>query len=215
MHHSEAVFLANHLRLLVEWDARASVRLQLRGQFLGVFGAPPTGCISFAALPLIAASDDAVALDRTVSAGRLRDVLGDVANGEHDRAVSVPDAVTGPAELAALPPSADWELTGSAIAAEAVPYVTEAVTEFHRRVPPNADADASQRVAEEIWSRRPWADVPVRVLHTARNLGFLAEPDSEIHGGRSGTWSRLSTPPGQVFAQDDVGSLSLRLMSLN
>ena len=53
MRHSEVVFLAAYLKQLVDWDARACVRIQQRGSAAGFFGAPPTGCISFIALPFV------------------------------------------------------------------------------------------------------------------------------------------------------------------
>ena len=216
MRYAEAAFLANYLQTLGEWDARASVRIQQRGAVIGVFGAPPTNCISFVALPLLAApmDSDKALVDHTVSAGRLRDIIGDVSiPGIGERLVRLPDAVTGPAELSVLPPGDGWEALDQTRAGFLARIVEEATTDFKRRIPEGkANSDEAQRVAQEIWSRPGWSDVPIRALHTARRLGFLAKSDAPVQAAKLQGWARLATPAGQVFAQESVGNLSLRLL---
>ena len=73
----EALHLAAFLGRIVGWDERAAVRVQARGGVVGVFAPCPLDVLVFVALPLAAPVDDPI--DTTVSAGRLRDVIGDVA----------------------------------------------------------------------------------------------------------------------------------------
>lgn len=216
LRYPEATFLAGYLRVLVEWDARACVRLLQRRAVVGVFGAPPTGCLSFVALPLVTGDLDAPApvADRTVSAGRLRDIIGDVTvRVDQDRIVQIPEAVTGPAELALLPPSDGWEASGSSAARTVVEVVDQAVAQFKSRVPNSqTDPEIAEREADRIWSRPGWEGIPIRALHTAKALGFLTNLDAQVAAARLPGWSRFSTPAGQVFTPDEVGTLSLRLL---
>jgi len=212
--HAEAAFLARYLKTLVDWDARASVRVQHTGRAMGVFGSPPTGCITFIALPLAVVGElNPPVADRTVSAGRLRDIVGDVSYDRGPIVMAMPDAVTGPAELAVLPPGAGWELVGNGGAAgELGAVVDESIAEFRRRVPTNTGAEISQRTAEEIWSKPGWSGLPVRTLHTARKLGFLSNADAPVKAAKAPGWTRLATPSGQVFTSDQIGNLSLNLI---
>lgn len=216
LRYPETVFLAGFLRVLVEWDARACVRLLQRREVVGLFGAPPTGCLAFIALPLVVGDLDSPApvADRTISAGRLRDIIGDVTvRVDQDRTVQIPEAVTGPAELALLPPSDGWAAAGSTTAGAVVDVVEAAVAQFRSRVP-NADVnpEMAEREADRIWSRPGWQAVPVRALHTAKALGFLSNAEAQVAAARLPGWSRFSTPAGQVFTPDEVGTLSLRLL---
>lgn len=220
MRHSEVVFLAAYLQKLAEWDARGCVRLQQRGSFVGVFGAPPTGCISFIALPLSSAGEASEQVqDRTVSAGRLRDIIGDVSRaprGFAGREIRIPEPVTGPLELMDLPPSAGWQVTGEGVASDALVDVEAAVADFASRAgePGSIPDDQAQRIANEIWSRTGWGGLSVRVLHTASRLGFLSNEEAAIKAATGDGWQRLATGAGQVFARDSVGNLSLPLTVL-
>ena len=220
MRHSEVVFLAAYLKQLVDWDARACVRIQQRGSAAGFFGAPPTGCISFIALPLSSAGEQQDQVhDRTVSAGRLRDILGDVTvapRGFAGRELKMPDPASGPLELLELPPTSGWELTAEGSAADAVPSIDAAIAEFRRRVGagPDVDEAAAQRVANEIWSQQGWGEVPIRVLQTAKLLGFLANEEALIQTAHLAGWNRLRTGAGQVFAKTEASNLTLSLTVL-
>ena len=215
MRYAEVVFLASYLNHLTEWDARASVRITQRDRVVGFFGAPPTGCITFIAVPLSsAAEEEEVVHGRTVSAGRMRDVLGDVSRpprGFAGRRLRVPDPVTGPLELLSLPPLSGWQGTDSTTAGALSPLIDDAMIEFRRRVPPDAgvDAAAAQRVAEEIWSRPALSEVPIRAVHTARRLGFLAKDSASVDMAAAPGWTRLSTPSGQVFTSEGASYLTL------
>lgn len=223
--HAEAVFLAGYLTKLVEWDAKACVRLRRKGRVVGVFGAPPTGCISFVAVPLQEqhAFDDSTPdpdLDRVVSAGRLRDVLGDVAHapvGDSNRRMQIPEAVTGPVELAMLPPQQGWLVEGEIEAGVLDGGVQQALADYRSQIEPDSvapDAAAkAQRVADEIWARPIVGKLPTRGAHTAKLLGFLANPDVNVTILNTKNWTRLNSPSGQVFCPEEYGSLALRLMT--
>lgn len=222
--HAEAVFLARYLAKLVEWDAKACVRLRRKGRVVGVYGAPPTGCISFVALPIQEehAFDDSTPdpdLDRVVSAGRLRDVLGDVSHapvGDSNRRLQIPEAVTGPTELAMLPPQQGWEVEGQIGAGVLDGGVAKALDDYRSQIDPESTApDAAaraQRVADEIWARPIVGTLPTRGAHTAKLLGFLSNPDVNITILNNRGWTRLNSPSGQVFCPEEFGSLALRLI---
>lgn len=220
MRHAEVVFLAAYLKQLVDWDAKACVRIKQRGSVAGFFGAPPTGCISFVAVPLSSEGEPNERIeDRTVSAGRLRDVLGDVSvapRGFAGRQLKIPEPVSGPLELLDLPPTAGWELTAEAPAADALPSIEAAVADFRSRVDPAGGVDeaAAQRVANEIWSRKGWSDLPIRILQTAKLLGFLANDTATIRSAHLPGWDRLATGAGQVFSKEETANLSLSLTVL-
>lgn len=218
MRQSECAFVANYLRVLVEWDARAAVRIQQRGTVVGIWGAPPTQCLTFIAVPLSSAGEDPIT-DRTVSAGRLRDCLGDVsttARGFGGRSINVPEAVVGSLELMRLPPREHWEPIKTGTAQDVVPGIDAAIGEFRQRVPQAPlDPTSGQRVADEIWSRPGWGTIPIRALHTAKSLGFLANSQAPVQAQTQTGWTRFITASGQVFSSAEVGTLSLRLTTLN
>lgn len=220
MRHGEVVFLAAYLKQLIEWDARACVRIQQRGSVAGFFGAPPTGCISFVALPLSSEGPpDEHVDDRTVSAGRLRDILGDVTvvpRGFAGRQLKMPDPVSGPLELLDLPPMTGWESRADGDAIDAMPSLDAATADFRKRVPPNGgvDDETAQRIANEIWSRKGWGDLPIRVLQTAKLLGFLSNTEAAIHSAHIAGWDRLATGAGQVFSKTENSNLTLSLTVL-
>jgi|GEM_PF-676617 len=205
MRQGEAAFLASYLHVLQEWDGRASVRMQQRDSIIGVYGSPPTECYSFVAIPLASAGDpDKSFGDRTVSVGRMRDCLGDVstpARGVAGRPISIPEAITGAPSLAMLPPKSDWESVATSEVSQVAPIIESAIEEFKRRAPDN-DPEAAQRLADEIWDRPGWSGVPIRALHTARSLGFLAKPEAPVQAMTRPGWFRLVTPSGQIFAQE-------------
>jgi len=212
--HSEAAFLAGYLRVLAEWDMRACVRLVSRGKTLGVFGAPPTGCMSFIAIPLVIAPEP---MDFAVIAGRFRDVLGDLSTPSvGPREVPLPESVSTPMELITLPPGNGWSLDEAATVEELTPVVDAALAEFKRRIPldESVNSDQAQRVAQEIWSRPGLGQVPLRSLHTARSLGMLNNPEATVQAATTTGWTRLATPSGQLFATDDSGNLGIRLALL-
>lgn len=206
--------MAGYLRVLADWDLRACVRIVSRGRTLGVFGAPPTECISFIAIPMVSALPP---LDVAVIAGRFRDLLGDVSKPSvGPREVPLPEAVSTPMELISLPPGTGWLPDATATAAELIPVVEAASEEFKRRIPNDGstESDQAQRVAQEIWSRPGLGNAPLRSLHTAKSLGMLNNPEATIQAAATPDWTRLATPSGQIFAATNTTNLGIRLANL-
>lgn len=205
----EAAHLAAFLGRIVGWDERAAVRVQARGGVVGVYAPSPLDVLVLVALPL--AEPVAEAVDTTVSAGRLRDVIGDVARLAGESAVVLPDPVTGSASLAVLPPAAPWAPGEHGIAGDVSPRVDEAVARFRASVPASGSFHA-ELVAEATWDAPGWGGLPMRALHAARLLGFLAHPGAHIETATISGWKRLVTPAGQVFVRSNAGPARLSLV---
>ena len=205
----EAAHLAAYLGRIVGWDERAAVRVQARGGVVGVYAPSPLDVLVLVALPLAERVDDQV--DTTVSAGRLRDVFGDVARLAAETDVVLPDPVTGSASLAVLPPTAPWSPGERGMAGDVMPRVDEAVARFRASVPSTGSFHA-ELVAEATWDAPGWGGVPMRALHAARLLGFLAHPGARIETATVSGWKRLVTPAGQVFVRTSAGPARLSLV---
>ena len=206
----EALHLAAYLGRIVGWDERAAVRVQARGGVVGIFAPCPLDVLVFVALPL---SEPVVEpLDTTVSAGRLRDVIGDVARlaPDTDTDVTLPDAVTGSSSLAVLPPTSPWAPGERGMAGDVIPKVDEAVAKFRASVP-STGSFQSELLAEAAWDAPGWGGVPMRALHAARLVGFLTHPGARIETGTTSGWKRFSAPGGQVFVRNAAGPVRLRL----
>jgi hypothetical protein len=216
LRYDEAAYVAAHLRRLTTWNQRAVVRLQLSGETLGVFGSPPFDCVSFIAVPLAEPLDDPVELDTMVSAGRLRDVIGDVsARSQVLRLVTVPDEVAPIAELAVLPPRAPWLPADRGLAGDVRPMVAAAVQEFTTRSAGVTQQLVLQSLADEIWSRPGWGGLPMRSLHAAQSLGLLAHDGLRIQTATCQGWKKFSAPSGQIFVRNSGLPPVLNLAVLN
>jgi hypothetical protein len=205
----EAGFLASYLGRVVGWDERAAVRVQARGSVVGVYAPSPLDVLAFVALPMAAPVPDVV--DVTVSAGRLRDIVGDVTRLPDAVDVVLPDAVTGSASLAVLPPRDTWMQGEKGIAGDIVPLVDAAVERFRASVPRQGSFNA-ELVAEATWDAPGWGGVPMRALHAARLLGFLNHPGAHVQTATISGWKRLTTPAGQVFVRNHAGPVKLSLV---
>ncbi len=205
----EAAHLAAYLGRIVGWDERAAVRVQARGGVVGVYAPSPLDVLVLVALPLAERAEEPV--DTTVAAGRLRDVIGDVARLAAETDVVLPDPVTGSASLAVLPPSAPWSPGERGMAGDVMPRVDEAVARFRASVPSTGSFHA-ELVAEATWDAPGWGGVPMRALHAARLLGFLAHPGARIETATVSGWKRLVTPAGQVFVRTSAGPARLSLV---
>lgn len=205
----EAAHLAAFLGRIVGWDERAAVRVQARGGVVGVYAPCPLDVLVLVALPL--AEQVQEPLDTTVSAGRLRDVIGDVALLGPETAVALPDPVTGSATLAVLPPVAPWSPGERGMAGDVTPKVDEAVARFRASVPSTGSFHA-ELVAEATWDAPGWGGLPMRALHAARLLGFLTHPGARIETATISGWKRLVTPAGQVFVRSSAGPARLSLV---
>jgi len=205
----EASYLAAYLGRVVSWDERSAVRVQARGGVVGVYAPSPMDVLVLVALPLAQPVEEP--LDTTVSAGRLRDVIGDVARLAPQSDVALPDPVTGSASLAVLPPRAPWSPGEHGIAGDVTPKVDAAVAAFRSSVPSTGSVHA-ELVASATWDAPGWGGVPMRALHAARLLGFLAHPGARIETGTTPGWKRLVTPAGQVFVRNTAGPARLSLV---
>ena len=204
----EAGFLAAFLARVVGWDDRAAVRVQARGRVVGVYAPSPLDVLAFVALPLAEDVDD---VDVTVSAGRLRDVVGDVSRLPDVSIVPLPDPVTGSASLAVLPPRDTWLQGEKGIAGDIAPLVDAAVERFRASVPRQGSFNA-ELVAEATWDAPGWGGLPMRALHAARLLGFLNHPGAHVQTSTISGWKRLTTPAGQVFVRNVTGPVKLSLV---
>ena len=210
---AEAAYVAAFLARLRSWDERAAVRAQARGAVLGVYGALPMDALALIVVPLAepVAGTALDGLDATVSAGRLRDILGDVALVEAATAAKVvrlPDPVTGPPSLGLLPPRGGWSPGEEGLAGALAPLVDAAVAGFRADVPASGWFNA-ELVAEATWDADGFGGVPMRALHAARLLGFLSQPDAQVRTATAPGWRRLVTPAGQVFVRSEVPGLSV------
>ena len=211
LNRDEAMYVASHLRRLTNWDERTSVRLQIRGNALGVYSPPPMGVLALVVVPI--QSTDVPELDRVVSAGRLRDLIGDVSKiGADDLfAVPIPDEVTGPPSLAMLPPREGWNPPVHAMAGDLVADIDASIKALNQRTTGTVEPFTRQ-IAEDVWGTQGWAALPHRVLHAARQLGFLGHPGARIQASVNGTWKRLISPAGQVFVHVESSAPLLRLV---
>ena len=205
----EAAYLAAYLGRVTSWDERSSVRVQARGNVVGVYAPSPLDVLALIVLPLVAAVDEPV--DRTVSAGRLRDVIGDVSRLGASTQVLLPDEVTGSPALAVLPPTAPWSPGERGMAGDITPLIDAAVGEFRASVPRTGSVLA-ELVAEATWDKPGWGGLPMRALHAARLLGFLTHPGARIETATVSGWKRLVTPAGQVFVRNTAGPVRLSLV---
>jgi hypothetical protein len=205
----EALHLASFLGRIVSWDERAAVRVQSRGGVVGVYAPCPLDVLVFVALPLTASPDESI--DTTVSAGRLRDVIGDIARLAPESDVALPDPVTGSASLAVLPPASPWSPGERGMAGDVSAKVDDAVAAFRASVPSTGSFHA-ELVAEATWDAPGWGGLPMRALHAARLLGFLTHPGARIETATVSGWKRLVTPAGQVFVRSAAGPARLSLV---
>lgn len=178
----DAAFLAGYLRRLHNLDEWAAVRVQVRGRAVGTFGVVPPGILGLVVVPLAGpVPDDPVEdVDVVVSAGRLRDLFGDL-TGALDSVQPVrlrlPDAVDGPTALDDLPPRSGWVREHTVMAGElsAAPHGARSV----------ALPDGG------------WVDL----VNAAAGLALLAAPTASVHLATAPGWRRLQSPAGQVFAR--------------
>ena len=205
----ESLHLAAFLGRIVGWDERAAVRVQARGGVVGVYAPCPLDVLVLVALPLVAPVDQPI--DTTVSAGRLRDVIGDVTRLTPESDLTLPDPVTGSASLAVLPPAAPWSPGERGMAGDVTPKIDAAVAAFRASVPSTGSFHA-ELVAEATWDAPGWGGLPMRALHAARLLGFLTHPGARIETATISGWKRLVTPAGQVFVRSVAGPARLSLV---
>jgi hypothetical protein len=211
LNHDEALYLGAYLRRLTQWDERTAVRLQVRGANLGVYASPPLGVLSLIVVPAAEASGMEPDFDRVVSAGRLRDILGDLSSHQGMRHIAFPDAVMGPPSLGMLPPREGWFPPVKAIAGDLVSTIDASIEHLNARTAGTIEPFQRQ-IAEEEWSRLGWGTLPNRVLHAARQLGFLGHAGARIQASSNGPWKRLISPGGQVFVHTQSSLPPLKIV---
>lgn len=197
-------FLARQLR----WDKAAVVRLRSgAGGVLAAFTRPAR--FEVIAVRTVRLAEPAE-VDTAVAAGELLDALAEPAGD-----VPVPDAVTGPAWGGVLPPRGGWEVRTEVDADTARAAAASVVDEFRNRTeelaPPERTRVRLDALAEEIWSRT-WqgTPLPLRALHAAHALGFLAAPaPAPVAVLARDRWLRLGTPAGSVALRTGVPSLTV------
>jgi len=207
----EATYLAAFLSRVAGWDERAAVRLQVRRGHVGCYAPSPLDVLALVVVPLGAGADALDGLDATVSAGRLRDIVGDVSQLSGAVEIAVPDAITGSPSLAVLPPVGPWSPGERGVAGDLVPKVDAAVAAFRASVPASGSFHA-ELVAEAAWDAPGWGGVPMRALHAAKLLGFLAHAGARVETGNAPGWKRLMTPGGQVFARNATTPVRLSVV---
>ncbi|KNB49481.1 hypothetical protein [Streptomyces caatingaensis] len=200
----EAADLAAFLARLIHYDRAAVVRLQAGGGVLAVFGRPP----SFEVLAIRTARllDEGV-VDVTVSAGQLADAVDAGAAVDGGLVVEPPAGVTGPPWTGVLPPRGGWRrVAGMPDVASVRGAVGAAVAEFRSRdeaLPEQRRTRAERdRIGREIWSRTLGeTGLPLRAVHAAQSLGFLASAAEPPVLFAAAGWLRLRTPYGSVVVR--------------
>ena len=200
----EVLHLAGFLGRVLGWDERSAVRIVQRGKVLGFYSALPMDVLAFIALPAVLDGIDDLdgEIDLTVSAGRLRDIIGDTSKLETVTDVRLPDPVAGSPALAVLPPAGPWSSGEKGMAGDLAPVVDAAVAEFRAQVPKSGSLNATL-LAEAAWDAPGYGALPMRALHAARLLGFLSHPGAHIETGNISGWKRLVTPSGQIFVRSN------------
>lgn len=192
------------------WDAGLPGRLVSSPNALGLFTVPPLGVLVFVAVPTAEPVQQAV--DVVVPLIALADELHRVPERAFDP-TALPRAmvITSPGpSIQHLPPADGWQLPMFAVSGDLVPVVDAATAEFEARSA-GLPRRGQEEVAEEIWQRPGFAGLPLRMLHAARQLGMLGTDMAKVSAATSGSWRRLSTPRGQVFAQSAGPSARLAL----
>ncbi len=213
--YEEAVHLAGLLRNLTRWDAAAVIRIQTRGKVAGVWAKTPMDCLVFIAIPL--ASEPALAVDCVVFAGRMRDILGDLSvltDSNRLASYALPDDLGKPLEFAEMPPESKWIQGEKATCGKLNDEVEKVVAEYHQQISmfPNADSKMKDYVANQVWQGKAISGMPLRCVHIARQLGFLADANAFANFQNVDGWKRLATPGGQIYLDDRPKKNKLRVV---
>lgn len=197
----DAADLVTYLRRLQRYEPQATVRLQARGDVVGVWARPPFGVLVLRAVRLAAARS----LDVTVPAGPLARQLD-----EGMTAPELPDNVPGPGWAGLLPPQQGWQPVASAPAAPVLEAVGGGVRAFRTAANDldSADRRALDALAAAVWDRPVLAEMPLRAAHAAAAMGFIGTELVTVR--TAGSWLRLDGGRGSAFARRP-GAPALRL----
>lgn len=213
--YQEAVHVASFLRRVSSWDTVGLVRIQTKGTVAGLWASTPMGCLAFIAVPLADLPD--LAIDTVVSAGRMRDILGDLSaatDANRQAAYPFPDDLPLTPQLRELPPQGAWVPSERIAASAAADLVDAAISDYHKQVEqfPSADRKFLDHIAEGVWSRPGIAAFPLKALHAARSLGFLSHANARVEFSTLNGWKRLVTPAGQIFVNTNQARPKLRVI---
>ncbi len=213
--YEEAVHLAGLLRNLNRWDPTSVVRIQTRGKVAGIWAKTPVDALVFIAIPL--ASEPAMPIDCVVFAARMRDILGDLSTINETNRIqtySLPDDLGKPLEYADMPPETKWIQGEKATCGKLNDEVEKVVADYHQQISmfPNADSKMKDYVANQVWEGKSISGLPLRCIHIARQLGFLADANAFANFQNVDGWKRLSTPGGHIFFDDRPKKNKLRVV---
>ena len=200
--YEEAVHLAGLLKNLTRWDAASVIRIQTRGKVAGIWGKTPMDCMVFIAIPL--ANEPAMPVDCVVFAARMRDILGDLStltDSNRLHSYALPDDLGKPLEYAEMPPEAKWIQGEKITCGKLNDEIEKVVTEYHEHMTmfPKADDKMRDHVANQVWQGKNVSGFPLRCIHIARQLGFLAHEKALANFQNVDGWKRMSTPGGQIY----------------
>ena len=198
----ETMFLAAYLRQLTRWSPDAAVRVQTNGKAAGFYGSPLGEVITLITIPM--AEPMAEDIDCVVSAGRLRDVIGDVQRLQGPTTLTLPDETSTPPSLVTLPPADGWAPSFTGVAADIAALIDPELATLAARTE-LLDDTWRERTIRERWAEPSWSALPFGVLHAARAHGFLNHGPAQIRMSTNGPWKRLATPAGQVFSRVSDG----------
>ena len=205
----ETLFLAGYLRRLTQWDPFAAVRIEGEGNALGFYSDVDDSFIAFIALPTSAVLTEP--LSSVVSAGRLRDVIGDVRARSGSTGITVPDEVDASPTLQNLPPRQGWQPAFKGMAGDITAEIDAQIERASAQAEllPERAREAAMRAD---WAQPGWSSLPRGVLHIARQLGFLNLAQTPVAASTNGPWKRITTAMGQVFARADDGIARLSVV---
>jgi hypothetical protein len=217
LRYDEAAHFAIFSRKIAAWDSLGTLRLQSRGKVIGIWAHTPIDCLVFIALPLVEEIDED--FDRIISASRMRDVLGDLSKPNESNRIAeyrLPDEFPLSEQLSNLPPEGGrpW-IQGERMTCDAlISTVETAIQDYHQQLSlyPSATQLMKDNIATQIWKRPGIAGFPLRGLHAARQLGFIAHKNARAEFATLESWKRLITPAGQVFVDERMKKAKLRVI---
>jgi hypothetical protein len=213
--YEEAVHLAGLLKNLARWDTSSVIRIQTRGKVAGIWAKTPMECLVFIAIPL--ADEPAIAIDCVVFASRMRDILGDLSSFNESNRVktyALPDDLGRLVEFIDMPPESKWVQGEKVTCGNLRDEVEKVIAEYHEQISmfPTADDKMRDYVANQVWQGKAISGFPLRSIHVARQLGFLADINALANFQNVDGWKRLSTPGGQIYIDGRPKKNKLRVV---
>jgi len=191
----EVLSLRNFCEKLVFWDKRTFLRIQIKGNNIGIFGSTPFNCLAFIALPL---QEEYAEADLVVSCSDILNQITDDKNFE----IKLLDSNKVAPELALLPPQGPWMPGEKGIAGDVFPLVKQRLNKLKSQVDPLQMLQSEKNknsITEDAWNENLWGGITFGALNVAAGLGMLSFPNSRINAATCQGWKRFVTPSGQVF----------------